>query len=317
MVAIKLIKKFVLLGVLELMFCALIYFALPADTGGYIAAIEDKKLLLINTKSPRIIFVGGSNIAFGLNSELIENELKLPVINFGLHGTFGLKTSLNIVEEYVRKGDIIVLIPEYSYFDISENMYGSDDILADFIEINPANIQYIDRHKWVNLPLIALNILERKIERQLTLLFVDSLSRGVYARSSFNSSGDAIGHLGYASLNPSDILDYDALPKALGLRTDSFQILEEFQQKMINKGGVVLFDFPSFRMQNCKTTGLKKLKNFLLTFKAHTTIPILSTPYDRCYPDNYFFNTEYHLNAMGRLLRTQQVIKSLSLALNK
>lgn len=313
----NLIKKLVLLCVLELTFGAVIFFAVPADNGGYIATIQDKKLLLLNTKSPRIIFVGGSNVAFGLNSELIENEINLPVINFGLHASLGLKTSLNIVEKYVREGDIIVFVPEYSFFNDSLSVYGSDDMLADFLEIDPTNIQYLTRSRWINLPLIAFNIVERKVARQWTLFLYGSLDRGVYARSSFNSHGDVIGHLGETSSNPSDIPDNGVLQTNLELNADSFEILEEFNQKIIKKGGIVLFDFPSLKMRNCDNTGLEKFDNLLFTLKIRTNIPILSAPYDRCYPDKYFFNTLYHLNATGRLIRTQQVIKSLSLILDR
>ncbi len=120
-----------------------------------------------------------------------------------------------------------------------------------------------------------------------------------------------IGHLTERPLAPNDISDRAVLQPDLPLIAASFDVLEEFHQQMINKGGTVLFDFPSLRMRNCQNTSSESFNNLLIALKTHTTIPVLSTPYDRCYPDNYFFDTEYHLDKRGRKIRTQEVITSL------
>src|SRR5512138_1550398 len=133
MAASHLIRKLLLLCAVELGFGALVYFAIPTDQNKYIAAIQDKEALLLNTKSPRIIFVGGSNLAFGIDSKRVEEELGLSVINFGLHADLGMETSLNFIEKHAAPGDIIVLVPEYEYFEDSLEIYGSDDILSDFL----------------------------------------------------------------------------------------------------------------------------------------------------------------------------------------
>lgn len=311
MAASNLIRKLILLCVVEAFVSALIGFAVPADQDKYVAAMQDKELLLLSSKSPRIIFVGGSNLAFGLDSELVEKKFGLPVVNLGLHADLGLATSFNIVEKYVTQGDIIVVIPEYEYFDHSLVIYGSNDLLSDFLETDPANIQYIARDKWIDLPLIVLGIPERKLNRKLHSLFDRPVSEGIYVRSNFNRYGDMVGHLGKTPLDPRKIPAESVLRNPV-LITDSFDTLEEFNQKIIKKGGIVLFDFPSLRMRNCKITGPEKFDSLLLALKTRTTIPLLSVPYDRCYPYKDFYDTEYHLTEAGREIRTQQVIKSLS-----
>lgn len=310
MAAKNLITKLMLLCVVELLLGAFICYAIPAEKDGYIAAIQDKELLLLSSKSPRIIFVGGSNLAFGLDSELVEKEFGLPVINFGLHANLGLETSLNIIQKYAAQGDIIVVVPEYEYFDDALAIYGGNDLLSDFLETDPANIQYIAEAKWIDLPLIALGIPERKINRKIAPLLTD-WTRGVYIRSSFNSYGDVIGHIGKPPLDPNGIPADGVLQANRMLSTTSFELLDMFHQEITDKGGIVLFDFPSLRMRNCKNTGSEKFASLLLALKTRTTIPLLSTPYDRCYPDNYFYDTKYHLIDVGREIRTQQVIKSL------
>lgn len=56
---------------------------------GYTAALVDKIDRLKSIKEPKIIILGDSNLAFGINSKIIEEELKMPVINMGLHGGIG------------------------------------------------------------------------------------------------------------------------------------------------------------------------------------------------------------------------------------
>ena len=64
---------------------------LPMEQDGYLQAYNKKCQLLEDTPSPRIIFVGGSNLAFGLDSQRIKDSLNINVINYGLHAGIGLK----------------------------------------------------------------------------------------------------------------------------------------------------------------------------------------------------------------------------------
>src|SRR6185503_964686 len=64
--------------------------------------------LLKNTPSPRIVLVGGSNVAWVFDSQLKEQSLKVHVINDGLDVHIGI-TPLVELKEYIHKGDIIII----------------------------------------------------------------------------------------------------------------------------------------------------------------------------------------------------------------
>ena len=89
---------------------------LPMEQDGYLQAYNKKCQLLEDTPSPRIIFVGGSNLAFGLDSQRIKDSLNINVINYGLHAGIGLKYMIDDISTYATKGDIIVFAPEYEHF---------------------------------------------------------------------------------------------------------------------------------------------------------------------------------------------------------
>src|SRR5918911_1472998 len=82
-----------------------------------------KAELLANVPSPRIIIFGGSNIAFGIDSELMEQKLGMPVINDGLHVALGV-APLEEVKKYIRPGDIIIISLEYYNFTDETSFYG-------------------------------------------------------------------------------------------------------------------------------------------------------------------------------------------------
>jgi hypothetical protein len=87
----------------------------PARTS-YLASAIDKVKMLKTVPGPRLILIGGSNLAFGIDSAYLQNRLQMPVINMGVHIAFGLRYMLNQARPYLRSGDIVVIVPEYEHF---------------------------------------------------------------------------------------------------------------------------------------------------------------------------------------------------------
>lgn len=86
------------------------------DYNTYLNAYNNKIELLESTSKPRLIFVGGSNLAFGLDSKMIKDSLNVNVINLGLHAGIGIKYVLQDCFQYVSESDIVILQMEYSNF---------------------------------------------------------------------------------------------------------------------------------------------------------------------------------------------------------
>ena len=78
----------------------------------FLGEFDDKVERLQNTDGPKIVIVGGSSVAFGVDAELLEQTLGMPVVNFGLYATLGTKTMLDYSKSAVGEGDIIVIAPE-------------------------------------------------------------------------------------------------------------------------------------------------------------------------------------------------------------
>ncbi len=74
---------------------------------------QQKMAIAAQVDSPqRLLIVGGSGAHYSVDSERLEQELGIPVINLGLDGPVGLNVILASIDEAIRPGDIVLLIPE-------------------------------------------------------------------------------------------------------------------------------------------------------------------------------------------------------------
>lgn len=306
----KFYKHAAIVTLLIAVLIATIFFSIQPDTNHYFHGSLLKLNLLQTTPSPRIILVGGSNVAFGIDSQLMEKAFGIPVINDGLHGGLGV-APLRELRDYIQKGDIIVVSLEYTNFVSKEQMNGNEGVLSDWIEFSPKRINYLES-PWKEAASLYAIMLQRKVNREINLDLTGSGMeeiRGIFTGNQFNEYGDFVGHLEDKSMKPEDIPadSYAVFP----LYENAFIFLEDFNQYAISKGATVYFEAQSSRQRNCDNTGIENMKAFFDTFRKKTSIPVI-TPMDQlCMADKYFFDTPFHLNAKGRKLRTEHLIDNL------
>ena len=69
--------------------------SLPAQFDqSFVGALSDKCERLYSIDEPKIVIVGGSSVAFGIDSALIEKYTDMPVVNFGMYAALGTKLML-------------------------------------------------------------------------------------------------------------------------------------------------------------------------------------------------------------------------------
>ena len=274
-----------------------------------------KSALLKDIPSPRIILVGGSNIAFGVDSELMEQELGMPVINDGLHVALGI-APLNEVKKHLGQGDIIIISLEYYNFTDVQSFYGQPQYLADWVEFSPDRIWYI-HEPYRQMPSIYTIMLERKVNRQLNYYlngFSYEAGRNFYSGDLFNEHGDFTGHLGEGNNRQFEIAD-SVYP--VNQLDEAYVFLEEFNQFAQSKGAQVLYEAQAHRETNCERTGKRNLDRYFNLLRARTTIPLLTNLDQLCLPDDYFYDTPYHLNEQGRQVRTERLTENLKKFIEK
>jgi hypothetical protein len=66
--------------------------------------------------SRKILFVGGSNLTFGIHAPALESELGVPVLDYAVNAGIGLDLIADRAARLIGPGDAVVVAPEFNHF---------------------------------------------------------------------------------------------------------------------------------------------------------------------------------------------------------
>ncbi len=297
------------LALQALLAAPLVYAIVRRPPVGYLAASRRKHERLERLAPPRILFVGGSATAFGVDSPRIEQALGRPVVNLGLFQPLGLDLMLNEVEGEVRSGDIVVVSPEFSLLFTPP----SGDARRRFVEANPAALfwlpprearQFIDRaHK----PLGAMA--RRAISRLLRGEDAAPEEFPPYSLDSFNEQGDVIAHHAMAS-SPQGGKRY-----TLGPPDDPFfrlqrERLNRFHRICVSRGARAFYSYPAVTREAAEAQRAA-LDEVVAELERSLEMPRLHPAGVMIFPSALFFDSAEHLGLEGKTRRTDLLLKAL------
>lgn len=284
-----------LIGGCVVFFLAILYVIVPVRPNHYLQAYKQKCELLDSVPSPRIIFVGGSNFAFGLDSKRIQDSLHINVINYGLHAGIGLKYMLDDVVSYVRKGDILIFSPEWQHFYTL--MYGEGATLPFIPRVEGLRkLQLFNQQQIITLIKGIPTYLQQNLIPQ-------KITPKTYLASNFNQYGDEVKHW---TLENKFISHPKLIQTNFNQRFGRYFIteLKKLQQQCR------VYIFPPACCQNAFTTWQPQIKEVSL-FLSKEGFPFLVSPEKFVFPEEYMYDTDYHLNKKGVDQRTDLVIETL------
>lgn len=281
------------------------------NRGNMLYSILDKHERLDSISQPKMIFAGGSNLAFGLDSRKVQEAFGMPVVNMGIHAGLGLKFILDDVRPYLGRGDVVVIVPEYPHFydKYPSVFYGQDELLTMIFDIVPEERKYISLKQWTHLYRGLPNYVGNKYYCLLKYGRKPKTVKGkakAYQRSSFNKYGDITAHLemGYAGTPPIPEVDHPA-------NLDAIEYINEFGRECQAKGATVLM-----AMTSIQDTGYYRtedhINNLIDAFDKYLQVPLIAPPARYRMKNELFFDTMEHLNKEGRELRTNMLIEDLS-----
>lgn len=269
----------------------------------YLMEFPVKRKMLEQKESPRIIFQGGSNVAFGIDSKTISDSLHLPVVNSGLHAGLGLKYIMDSSFSLYRKDDVLVIMPEYEHF-FGKGAYGEEitlgylpyiGTLSDFRNLNYCQFAVVSKG-FVQMTL--RNILDACKGKSVTE------DKFVYSKSGFNEWGDEISHW-YKKRDIEPAVE-SPLPELNTAYIDYFATqIAELRKRGVN---IVLLP-PATSAANVKMNQ-NKLEELTAMFSLKN-IPFSAPCNLFGYDSTYIYNTLYHLNKSGVSVNTYHVISAL------
>ena len=266
-----------------------------------LGAQKEKLNQLAELPGRRIILLGGSGCGQGFVTSNLCATLKRPVYNMGLHAGLGIIYQMKAVEPLVRKGDTVLLFPEYANFDGS-TCFGETELLMMVIDVIPEQKSLLTFRHWLHL----LPLMPKYGADKLRHLFMPPSGKDL--SNDFDGCGDRkIGE----GLLPLAQVPFPPAHRMAG-RDFSPAVLpyiSDFVDKVRKKGGTVRLLPPAFQQSSyrrqvgyiqCISDAFKKIG-----------IPFDASPERYALDDRYFCDTPYHLNLAGRQLRSQLCVEDL------
>ncbi len=158
----------------------------------YLASMASKHQRLHALGSPKVILVGGSNVAFGVDSEQLEEALCRPTVNMGIHASLGFRFMVDEVKEELGAGDVVIVALEYTNFSRPER---TDDILYLLVDRYPAALRHIPMLDRPKIVLATLVMRLRTAWRGIRSKADEPPYDPTYRAEGFNERGDMVGHL--------------------------------------------------------------------------------------------------------------------------
>ncbi len=272
----------------------------------FYAALPMKYDRLHDVKEKKIVVIGGSSVAFGIDSKLVEQELGMPCVNFGLYAAFGLKPMLDLSEKAVGEGDIIIIAPELSTQTYSDYI-GYDYLLQACEHRSDMVFDLGGKYMmgfWSKFP--------GYIENANKLIKHGGLQvEGVYAASSFDEYGDIIYE---RSANIMEgMYSADNLPEiSEALISDEFiDMINDYSKKAENKGAKVYFGFCPVNELSAANISEADKAAFISKLDESLDVEIIASLDDHIFDAGYFYDSNFHTNDAGTILNTVLLINDI------
>jgi len=267
----------------------------------------DKHHRLDSLPSPKIVFVGGSNLGFGLDSKRLEDSLHIPVVNMGLHAGLGLKFMINEVKSSIKKGDIVVLSPEYHHLFDDNLLNGEKILVALLFDVNRKGLRYVTFIQAIHLiPLTVEYSVSKLMRKEMDVMDedVNNQFEQNYKRNSFNKYGDEVMHWNYPNQSIHQMKGTDV---SENVSSSTLNLINGFDQFLRAKGAKLIIIPPAF-MKTSFTNYARIIDNIEIRLMEQKT-PFAIKPECFVFPDSLFFNTVYHLNKQGVEERTDSIVQ--------
>lgn len=306
-------KKFILhvLSVVILTF-AIVALALvavlcnPAETfdDTYQSVIQKKYDTFMGIEEPKIIIVGGSSAGFGIDEALLEEETGYKVANLGLHAGFGAIIPTELSKANIQEGDIVLLAYEWGWY-----ASGYFDKLGTELVMSGFNDRF---DMYAHLP-VSLYPRFLGYTFDLARAKLDHTdSGGTYSAGSFDDQGRMIlertkTFTEYAS-NPEHYGSVDLKNKVIA--DDVVAYLKDYVAFVESKGASVYFVCCPY-YEGAVKCDPEDFQAFKQSAESLIGVDYISDPERYAFPSDLLFDTIYHCNDVGTVVRTELLVQDL------
>lgn len=275
----------------------------------YYAVLDRMHTRLETAAGKKLVIVGGSNVAFGLDGALLEELLAqkgfdYTVCPFGLYAAVGTAAMLDLSVDALGEGDIVILAVEPTSETMSD--YFGATAFWKCAEDAPHLLSRLSRARQAAMAGNYIAFLQERLAIEAS--GQPPIAQGVYAASSFNDRCDLIFE------RPGNVmaLGYDT---AARVELDTVQISPAFAEQVNDycaaarrKGAQVLL---SFSPVNRSAMAREEAKEFFALCNQALDCTAISDPNRYILDSGWFYDSNFHLNSAGAAVRTAMLAEDL------
>lgn len=249
----------------------------------------------------KMVIIGGSNGTFGINSEMLHEAFKMPIVNTATQASIGVRMQFEIYKELLRPGDIVIFIPEY-HKELA-NLYGNAILLRVLTTHVPQAFKHVSLRQWLFLHKY-IGIYYNEMKRSKYAVEFE----GPYSYKSLNEYGDIACEREHQN-SIETTYKCGEIDRAL---INYYQYVHTFAKQ----NDIQLVFLPPTLIN-------REFVRFRKDIQAHAEclkrngIPLQADPSRYTFPDSLYYDTSYHMTLEGAKLRTQKMIEDLHRVLKK
>jgi hypothetical protein len=285
----------------------------PVPDAIFSSSIIDLKeeILIKNKNQKKIVVLGGSNVAFGIDSIAIEKELEMKAINFGCMAGIGPEILLSKIKQYITSGDIVFFCWEYGLyrFKRTESNFTYLNLIFGPCTTQRSSFPIIDQIK------LSLTYPTSHVRSSIEVAYNSFVNPDIYKCPWFFDKYGNIRSNQEQIIEKQELINspLSALMTELTITDEVKEILTDFVYSCRNKNIKVLSTWPN-TFNNPKYIKNKIVEKNFITIKdfwLNLDVPMIGDPKDSMLSAEFFYDTYYHLNSKGVETRTKKLIKNL------
>ena len=292
----------------EQVFFLICGFGLPVQFGDtFMGELKSKYERLKETSGKRIVLVGGSGVAFDCDSALMDDFFpSYEIVNFGMYAGLGTKAVMDLSENYIHEGDIIILSPEQSeqtfsdYFNGEYMWQAADGAFGMLRDLKSENFDAM----LGNFPRFALEKLNYVMKGQ------KPQTDSIYQKKSFNTYGDIELDTCRENILPNG---YDVNQKVRFtedvVQPEFMDYMNDWAKRLEKKGAVVWYRYCP--VNKLSVEDMDDLAAYDVFLRQKLDFPVIGNPENSLMEAEWFFDTNFHLNQPGKEVNTVQLIRDM------
>ena len=292
----------------------------PVPNAIFSQSIIDAKLdsEVFKSENPRVLFVGGSNVLFGVDSKQFSKSTGTPSLNFGFAAGMGPELILHLIKGHLSSGDLIVMNWEYEHFRFER---------SGIVDLTYLNLLMSYQHEFKGkLPFIdqrhlSLSVPFSHFREAVLCHFNPMVNNNVYRCSwLIDDEGNVRSNIG-VQIGEKELIasPFTSLTTKVTFTSDIKEIFSNFVQDCRERDVQLVASWPNtfanpvYFGNATVDANIKIIREFWNSMG----VEVVGNYKDSMLGSEYFFDTVYHLNAEGVRLRTEKLISQLKPYLEK